>query len=192
MRLLPGLSLPALLLVSVTTCHAQEDIATKSGWFFSTAANFGQDFIGSEDTRRGGWYSVGVYRPEKRLAIRGLAAQLHVEGYYMFTKGGGFENLPVDKMHSYGILATARYWPKVFRNVNTYFDLSFGVVSNSITTRDMESKINTTPSIGAGVGWTLKECDVLAGVRLFHMSNGGTSGANQGSNNIQYILTIRF
>jgi len=187
-RWVPLVTLP--IIASVAT--AQTPIESKSGWYLSGAVNFGQDIIGSEDTRRGGWYAIGVYRPEKRLAIRGLPAQLHVEAYYMFTKGGGFDNFPVDKMHSFGILATARYWPKLFRGVNTYFDLGFGVVSNSIKTQDLESRVNTTPTLGVGVGWALAECDVLLGVRLFHMSNGGTVGSNQGSNNIQYVLTVRF
>lgn len=179
-------------MIGICSLATAQDIGSKSGWFITVAPNFGQDIIGSEDTRRGGWYGVGFYRPEKRLAIRGLKSQLHVEGYYMFTKGGGFENLPVDHMHSYGILATSRYWTKWIKGVNTYFDLGFGVAANNITTRDLESRINTTPTIGIGAGWQLKECDILIGVRLFHMSNGGTVGDNQGSNNIQYTLTVRF
>lgn len=178
-----------LTLSSLGFCQS---MAERSGWFLSGAANFGQDIIGSEDTRRGGWYSVGVYRPEKRLAIRGLPAQLHIEGFAMFTKGGGFDGMPVDTMQTYGVLATARYWPKVIRNLDTYVDLSFGVAYNSRSTVDLDHRLNTTPSIGGGFGWRLQECDVLLGVRFYHMSNGGTRGNNQGSNNIQYVLTVRF
>ena len=144
--------------------------------------------IGSEDTRRGSIYGISYTRPEKRLKFQGLDGKLAIEGYYLFTKGGGFENIPVNNMRSYGILATAKYPLSWFPRFGSHFDLSFGLVYNSITTRDLDSNLNTTP--GFGIGFEYRNIDFT--VRWYHASNGGTNGNNQGTNQIQYVLSLKF
>lgn len=111
-----------------------------------------------------------------------------LEGYYLFTKGGGFEDIPVNNMRSYGLLATAKYHVPWIRRLNSHFDLSFGIVHNSLTTRDLDSKFNTTPGFGFGVAW--QKFDFT--IRWYHASNGGTDGNNQGTNQIQYLLSYKF
>lgn len=133
-------------------------------------------------------YSVGWTRPEKRLTYRGLTADLKLEAYYLFTKGGGLDGHPVDRMHSVGVLATAEYRTRWVKGWNTHADLSFGVVKNSILTQDLDSYFNTTPCVGVGIGKGRYDFTV----RWYHASNGGTSGNNQGTNQIQYLLSVRF
>ena len=162
--------------------------SSKPSWYVRTGPSFGQDTLGSEDTRRGGYYAVGYGKPEKRLTLRGLRADLLLEGYYMFTKGGGFENIPVNKMNSFGFMAIARYRSNWLRGTETFFDLGFGVVYNDITTRDLDRKFNTTPTLGVGI--QLGDADFT--IRWYHASNGGTDGNNQGTNGIQYLVGYRF
>lgn len=176
---------PVVLLCCSAPAFAQENRPT---WYFRTGPVFGQATLGSEDTRRGGYYAVGLARPEKRLTLRGLAGELQVEAYYMFTKGGGWENIPVNKMRSIGLMAIARYHTRWIRNADTFFDLGFGVVRNDITTRDLDSLVNTTPTLG--IGAQFGKADLT--LRWYHASNGGTDGNNQGLNGIQYLIGYRF
>lgn len=167
--------------------HCQED-SPESKWSFRIGPSFGQPILGSEDTRRGTVYSIAYTKPEPRFTLRGLKADMMVEGYYLFTKGGGFEDIPVNNMRSYGVLVTAKYPTRWFRGLKSHADLSFGLVYNSITTRDLDSNWNTTPGFGAGVSWGRYDFTV----RWYHASNGGTDGNNQGTNQFQYVLSVKF
>lgn len=178
-----GLLLVTTFLPVCAPCQSSDAPA----WTFRIGPSFGQTTIGSEDTRRGTVWSLGYSRPEKRLTFRGTQADLLIEGYYFFNRGGGFEDIPVNTMHSYGAMATAQYRVKEVRGTTVHFDLSWGLVYNSITTRDLDSRLNSTPAIGIGVRRGRADFTV----RFFHMSNGGTSGNNQGSNNIQYLFSWR-
>lgn len=182
--LMRNLALGVLLLSRFACAQSPPD----NPFYVRFGPSFGQPVIGSEDTRRGGYYAVGLERPEPRLTYRGSRGTLQVEGYYLFTKGGGLDGHPVDRMHSYGLLATAKYPNHWIKGWNTHLDLSFGVVYNNITTQDLDSHLNTTPSIGAGV--TFGRFDFT--VRWYHASNGGTDGNNQGTNQIQYLISVKF
>lgn len=167
--------------------HAQSE-TNKPEWSFRIGPSFGQPIVGSEDTRRGTFYSLGYSRPEPRITLRGLKGDMLVEGYYLFTKGGGFEDIPVNQMHSYGVMVTAKYWTRWIRGLKTHADLSFGLVHNSITTRDLDSNWNTTPGFGVGIDFGRFDFTV----HWYHASNGGTDGNNQGTNQIQYLLSVKF
>lgn len=145
---------------------------------------FGQDVLGSEDTRRGTWYEVTWSKPEPRLRYKGYDAALVLGAHYMFTKGGGFEDIPVNKMHTYGITAAGRYPMPWVRNGRLFLDVGWGFSYNSIRTRDLDSHLNSTPFVG--MGWQFDHGTVT--VTAFHMSNGGLIGNNQGLNQVQ----IRF
>jgi len=177
-----------LILVALSAAplvQAQED---KTTWFFRIGPSFGQPIIGSEDTRRGTHYGVGFRKPEPRFTFRGLKGEMMVEAYYLFTKGGGFEDIPVNNMRSFGAMMTARYHTGWLKNNDAYFDLGFGAVYNSFTTRDLDSRFNTTPTVGIGI--QVKDYDFT--IRWYHASNAGTTGNNQGTNQIQYLLGYRF
>lgn len=157
-------------------------------WYGRIGPSFGQPVLGSEDTRRGTLYGIGYSRPEPRITLKGLHGELAYEAYYLFTKGGGFEDIPVNEMRSFGLEAIARYRTHWVRGWDTHFDLGWGFVYNSISTRDLDSRLNSTPSIGLGV--TQGRWDFT--VRWYHQSNAGTDGNNQGTNQIQYLLSFRF
>ncbi len=159
------------------------------GW---TAAGFGQDVLGSEDVRRGGTYAIGIARPEKRFTYKGSEAQIVWSGYYMFTKGAGFEGVAVDHMHSYGFNVGARYWNHFWKGGNTFVDMGWGLAYNNKSTRDLDTRLVSTPYLGIGAAFEIGSVPVISGIRWFHMSNGGTKGNNQGSNQIQYWVGVRF
>ena len=172
-------------LVTSSLASAQSD---DHPWSFRIGPSFGQPVIGSEDTRRGTVYAIGHSQPEPRLTYKRRKADLSIEGYYLFTKGGGFEDIPVNNMRSFGAMATAKYETKWLKGADTHLDLGFGIVYNSITTRDLDSRLNTTPTIGIGATWGRYDFTI----RWYHASNGGTDGHNQGTNQIQYLFSFRF
>jgi len=159
----------------------------KPGFEAVLGAAFGQDVLGSEDTRRGGWYGLTWVRPEPRLRYQGMDAALVLDTHYMFTKGGGFEDIPVNQMHTYGITAAGRYPLPWVRSRRLFLDLGWGFSYNSIRTRDLDSHLNSTPFVG--LGWQFDQGS--ASIVAFHMSNGGFSGNNQGLNQIQFRFGFR-
>lgn len=161
-------------------------------WLADIGAAFGQDIIGSEDTRRGGIYGVGYAWREPRLTYRRNEPHLIVTGYTMFTKGGGFEDIPVNQMRTWGVSVVARYWSHWIRGWNTYLDLGWGGAYNSIRTRDLDRRSNSTPIIGVGVALPTGRTETYLSVRFYHMSNAGTRGNNQGMNQVQFLAGVRF
>lgn len=147
--------------------------------------SFGQDVLGSEDTRRGGFYGVSFSRHEPRLRFRKAEAAVVYTAYYMFTKGGGFEDIPVNRMRTLGLTAAARY--PVALQGRLFAEGGWGLCYNSITTRDLDSRFNSTPFVGVGY---LFDQGTLT-LRWFHMSNGGTSGNNQGLNQAVLLFGVR-
>jgi hypothetical protein len=180
------------LLFLVLSATLQADLRLDRYWSVNGAAAFGQDVLGSEDTRRGGVYGFSYSGPEKRLTYKGSEGQLVWSGYYMVTKGAGFEGEPVNHMHTFGVSATARYWNHMIRGVDTFLDLGWGLAYNNITTRDLDVKLVSTPFFGVGAGFDVGGQEVLTGIRWYHQSNGGTRGNNQGLNQIQYWVGVRF
>lgn len=181
------------ILVLCSAGFGQSTEWSKGSYRFAwTAAGFGQDVLGSEDVRRGGTYAIGKAYPEKRFTYKGHEAQIVWSAYYMFTKGAGFENVPVDRMHSYGFNVGARYWNHFWKGGNTFYDMGWGFAYNNKSTRDLDTRLVSTPYFGVGAGFEIGDVPVLAGIRWFHMSNGGTKGNNQGSNQIQYWVGVRF
>lgn len=164
----------------------------ESFWFASAGPGFGQPILGSEDIRRGGFYSVGYATPWNGITFRKCEGQIVMQGYYMFTNGGGFEDIPVNKMDTTGLLVTGRYHNHWFKGMDTFYEIGWGFSYSSLTTRDLDSHWNSTPTIGVGASWSNGRDLVFALVRWFHMSNAGTDGNNQGFNQFQYIVGIKF
>lgn len=166
--------------------------AQETLWTIEAFAGFGQDYLGSEDVRRGGFYSVQYAMPWDRLRFRNTEGQLVVSGYYMFTKGAGYEGIPVDHLHTFGVTASARYWNHVIRGTETFFDFGWGLSYSNRKTIDLSGQLNSTPFIGIGMLVPGTDDRMVVTVRWFHMSNAGTQGNNQGLNQIQYGVGYRF
>lgn len=190
--------LPALALILVgAVSHAQEPDprqvgVSRSGWYAGSGPSLGQDIIGSEEIRRGTILFVGYRRPEKRFELWGRPGELRMEGYYMYTRGAGFFGLITDQMHSFGALASARWRFKWRTEIVPYLELGWGLVYNNQKTFDLNSRLNSTPVAAVGVEFPFFGSEAGFGVRFYHVSNAGTVGSNQGSNNFQFLFSINF
>ena len=77
-------------------------------------------------------------------------------------------------------------------NVGFYADIGWGIQFANHHTDDLDSATNSTPYAGIGLAFRMDHTEALLGVRLLHISNGGTKGANSGQNELLFMLSFRF
>ncbi len=177
---------------SAPESYTNVDRADQTYWLLWAGPTFGQPILGSEDTRRGGIYGIEYAKPEPKLRWRSHRAQIVYDAYYQYTKGQGFDGLPVNHSHSYGGIVLARYWRRCDGGLPTYLELGLGYQYANIRTQDLDSNWNTTPVIGVGVAAPIRGGEIFFGCRFFHVSNAGTCGNNQGQNQLHFTAGIRF
>jgi hypothetical protein len=178
----------ALLLVVISCCAFGQE--TK--WRVSAGALYGQDWLGSEDTRRGAMYSFSYSHPEPRLHFWGYDAELDIEPYFMFTKGGAdFIAGPNSSFH-YGVLLIGRYFQHYTHATRAFVEGGWGLQYTNRLTHDIDSLWNSTPMLGVGFIVPFKGEELMFTVRYFHISNGGTAGDNEGLNFFQFSAGLRF
>lgn len=176
----------ALVLAIGSSAHAQD-----RKWYLNAFAGQSVIFLGSKDNRTlsgfGASYNFG---PKARLRWGQQAGSLNGEIYYNTSKGPGYGNRPANSAQAWGILAYARYrWvqpdaPRMFA------DIGWGVQGASRVTRDLSSKINSTPVFDLGVIIGSDHERSLIGVRYMHISNAGTVPRNKGQNELFLFLQM--
>jgi hypothetical protein len=174
-------------LAAFGTAHAQEP-----KWRASAGALYGQDWLGSEDTRRGGYYALSYSRPEPRIHFWGYDGELDIEGYYMFTKGGSDFIAGPNSSHHYGVLVIGRYYQHYTRATRAFVEAGWGLQFTNRLTHDIDTRVNSTPMVGVGLISPLGGEEVMFSLRYFHISNAGTAGGNEGLNFFQLSVGLRF
>jgi hypothetical protein len=179
-------ALAALLGLSCAATPAQEM------WRASAGAVFGQTWLGSQDLRSGGIYTVSYARPEPRLHFWGYDAEMDFEAYYMFSQGGGDFLAGHNSSHHYGLMAVGRYYQKYTKSTRAFVEAGWGLQFTNRLTHDLDSRINSTPMLGVGIVVPFEDFEVMFNVRYFHISNAGTAGGNEGLNFFQVQTGLRF
>lgn len=167
-------------------------IAQDGLWRVSASPLWGQDWLGSEDTRRGAMYSVSYARQEPRLHFWGYDAELDIEAYYMFTKGGADFLAGPNSSHHYGVLLIGRYYQRYSKSMRGFLEGGWGLQFTNRLTHDLDARLNSTPMIGGGVVFPYRGDEVMVSLRYFHISNAGTAGDNEGLNFFQLSVGLRF
>jgi hypothetical protein len=85
------------------------------------------------------------------------------------------------------MIAYARY-----RFHSVFFDLGWGLQYTDQRTVDISSRLSSTPSATLGVSIPSGEREFLLGVRFTHISNAGSSGNNQGCNQLGFFAAVKF
>jgi hypothetical protein len=67
-----------------------------------------------------------------------------------------------------------------------------GIQYNNRPSVDLSGLWMSTPTLGIGYVIPWMDDAVVASVRWMHISNAGTSGNNQGQNQLQFMLSYRF
>jgi len=148
--------------------------------------------LGSEDVRGGYALSYGYGRPEPKFRAGQIPAQLVYEGYVNHTQSAGVDPIRGDDTFAYGALAYSRWrWPLDKNGNGIYFDLGWGLQYASHPTVDLDTHINSTPIAGIGGAFKSGNREYLIGLRLMHISNGGTDRPNFGDNQLMLTFSIR-
>lgn len=147
--------------------------------------------LGTEDQRVG--YGIGIQRVsrERKFSYRETPGYLVLEGYYLNSVGDRIGN-GSSRTNALGFLASVRYeyWQRA--GYRFWFDLGWGLQFADNDSPDVDSRINSTPTMSGGLIFTVGKTETYVGIRYLHISNGGTNKPNRGQNQFHLMVGARF
>lgn len=150
------------------------------------------EILGSADSRRGGHFYAQYAKPEPKWTWRDFPAQLVVEGYYTYHKGGNVDLAPIETLHASGLLVMARYWNTNPRFPNTFFEFGWGLHFGDRLTPDLDWPVSSTPTFGIGLLTHTGDTHLIWTLRLMHVSNAGLGRINRGQNGLIFMVGYAF
>lgn len=147
--------------------------------------------LGTSDIRQGGGLGISFAYPANWLLIKPYRTEMVFEAYTMYTQSTGVVNFGASPTWSLGGLAYARYSGPHTDHVQPYVEIGWGLNYSTARTRDLDSTFNSTPMIGAGIRIPDRNTEWMIGIRLLHLSNGGTYGSNRGQNYLLFHASVR-
>lgn len=148
--------------------------------------------IGSQDKRVGITMGIQWAHPEKRLTFNGHRLYLVFESQLSFSYGGGWNRRPRDKAWAIASLGLARYEVIGPSKRGFFYELGWGLHLANESTFDLDSRLNSTPTLGGGIIFDRAGTTYQLGLRWYHISNAGTVGHNQGQNQLLLQIGVRF
>lgn len=150
-------------------------------------------FVGTEELRK----SVGVHLqwllPEPRFLLGHSPGFVVYEAYGEYTWGKKPKQAhPFQAIWDAGALALGRWEFGAARRTRFFAEAGWGFAVHSATSVDLDSRLNSTPTIGVGLAMPSGRDEVQLTLRLLHFSNAGTKGGNKGHNRLMLILSRRF
>lgn len=89
-----------------------------------------------------------------------------------------------------GFLASGRFQYHCSGRLSVFWEAGWGLHYSTRTTNDLQTLLNSTPTIGLGAIWGGKN-PVYFTARLMHISNAGLSKPNKGQNQVWIMLGTR-
>lgn len=167
--------------------------AQESRWFLSAFS--GQSIIafGSADPRMANGAGIAYSFGKKNWLRKGARhGELIVEIYYDLSKSHGVQRRPPNTTSAWGVLAYSRYRWASLRTPTVFLDIGWGLQDASAATRDLSSRLNSTPMIDFGFILGPDRDRAFVGARLMHISNAGTVPNNRGQNQIFVFVQVPF
>jgi hypothetical protein len=147
--------------------------------------------LGTSDIRQGAGLGISFSYPSNWLLIKPYRSELVFEAYSLYTQSIGAVNFGASPTWTFGGLAYARYSGPQTDQMQPYVEIGWGLNYSTARTRDLDSTFNSTPMIGAGVRFYSNSTEFTVGIRLLHLSNGGTYGSNRGQNYLMIHASVR-
>jgi len=185
----PRRSRPLLLLSLIFVSALSQ--AQHHRWYLSGFSGTSVIVLGSQDLRTGNGLGVAYEMgPVSKLRWGRAHANLVLEGYYDLTTSPGVRNTPPNTSVAWGTLAMARYRYASIDSPTGFLDVGWGLQYADQTTRDLSSKLNSTPVIDLGFEIGREHPGALVAARLLHISNAGTERKNKGQNELFLLIQI--
>ncbi len=147
--------------------------------------------LGSQDSRRGLGFAYQFVKPEKRFDFRQVRAEMVYE-VYAHRSWGGRKGRVRNTQNNFGIAGLARYEQGKPGKSRSFWEAGWGLQLVDRTSQDIDTRLNSTPMIGAGWIHSQGGNETYYSLRYFHISNAGTKGSNQGQNWLQLMVGLRF
>lgn len=148
--------------------------------------------LGTEERRIGVMVGYQAVRPEKRFQINGQDLNLVMDYYAAYTHGSGVGAARQNAYYQAGFLGMARYERIGPSGDGFYFDAGWGFTFVSDLSIDLDTHINSTPVVDFGAILNRNGASWQVGIRLFHISNGGTNKPNRGQNQVMFMIGMRY
>ena len=161
-------------------------------WLITGGPVFSQSWLGSEDRRKGGFFSVQYAKREPRISYSGNEGEMAIEGYFLYSRGGGHRGWPVTRTFEYGLLLIGRYWHGELGGIRTYYEGGWGLDYSNRLPFDLDQRLNSAPMLGVGIAMPFNGREIQIGFRWLHVSNAGTNGSNEGHNYLMATVGLRF
>lgn len=147
--------------------------------------------LGSEEDLMGVMLGFQYEIPRRKIRFWRADARPVIEAYYQNLTGGPNDGTPNGRLITGGILALARFRSPLEGETAWVTGLGWGLQLGSHPTRDLDSRLNSTPVVEFGLSMGKPEREVLLMVRFLHASNAGLKGNNQGQNQTFIYIAVR-
>lgn len=149
--------------------------------------------LGSQDPRSGSGFGFAYDTgPARHLRRGSRPGNFVIEAYYDVTRSPGVKSTPPNSSQAWGTIGYGRYtWG--FRNTTRgFFDIGWGLQYVSRKSRDLSSKLNSTPVFDLGMEIGRERPGVHLAIRYLHISNAGTVRKNKGENELFFLVQVPF
>lgn len=168
-----------------------KNFAYKPYWYVTSSIGESFGILGSSDIRVGSSINLGYAKPEPKLRFRRNRGQMVWEVYGSRSYSNNEPTSPDNS--AIGGLVLARWHGRpdpIGRNF--FVDLGWGLQFANRETIDLDSRLNSTPTLDLGATFPMGRSEFLFMIRYMHASNAGTKGDNRGNNLVSLMAGIRF
>jgi CubicO group peptidase (beta-lactamase class C family) len=177
----------ALALVALAGSVA---VAEDGKWFLSMHTGRSVVWIGGEDEREAFAMGIGYSRPDPKMKAGTRPGNLDLYVYFERSWSTPQDDVPHVASDAIGLIAAASWEDMWTKEVGTYFRVGWGLQVQNRTSNDLESLVNSSPTLGFGLIFR-SGGELRIGVDYLHLSNGGTVGRNLGQNQLMVSLAFR-
>ncbi|MFQ3587504.1 MAG: acyloxyacyl hydrolase [Fimbriimonadaceae bacterium] len=147
--------------------------------------------LGSEEDLMGVMLGIQYEVPRRKIRFWRADARPVIEAYYQNLTGGTDDGASSGRLITGGILVLARFRSPLEEETAWVTGLGWGLQYGNHATRDLDSRLNSTPVLECGLSMGKPEREVLFMVRFLHASNAGLKGNNQGQNQTYLYVAVR-
>lgn len=151
-----------------------------------------QAILGSQDVRRGWTLGYQWTRPTRSVNALGFRVIQVWEVNAFHSRGGYLRREPANETFGAAALFLWRFEQASETGSGLYLEIGWGLQWANRRTWDLDSQLNSTPTATLGYFFPSYNKTIDLGVRFYHISNAGANLPNQGQNQVQLRLGVRF